>query len=162
MEGSLIVSIAALVISVLSLGVSSILTFRQVRLLRSANHLPVIIDLLGEFRKSEFHQKYRSIIENLRADHDPDHGLSGLPDDARDTVLDIAYYFQTFAILDSHDVLRNRQMYTHLNYRTIEVWTAIEPFMRTQRRSPSGAERWMLLQLETYAEKLKQQSATTL
>ena len=62
---------------------------------RGSNLLPVLTDLLGEFRRPEFDDRYRYVGERLGSEHSPKLGISRLPEPARSALLDMAYYFQT-------------------------------------------------------------------
>jgi hypothetical protein len=49
-----LLNIISLIFSVLAIGVSGLLTYRQIRHMQQANLLPVIIELFGEFRADDF------------------------------------------------------------------------------------------------------------
>jgi hypothetical protein len=160
-DGPLIVGIVALAVSAASLGISTFLALRQAALLKGSNLLPVAMELLVEFRNAEFHDRYRFVVEKLREEYEPELGISGLPEPARCAALDIAYYFQTFAVLEGFgivhepEMLRNLNARTVLNARAIEVWECIGPYVLAERASSPGAESEMLTILEAYVHKLK-------
>ncbi len=160
MDGPVIVGIVALAVSAVSLGVSTFLALRQTALLKSSNLLPIVMELLAEFRNAEFHDRYRFVVEKLREEYEPELGISGLPKPARCAVLDIAYYFQTFVALEGFGIMREAKMLrnlnarTILNFRAIEVWGCIEPYVLAERARSSGAEREMLMVLEAYVHNL--------
>jgi len=70
-DGPLIVSIVALAVSAASLGISTFLTLRHTALLKGSNLLPVAMELLAEFRNTEFHDRYRFVVRRLREEYDP-------------------------------------------------------------------------------------------
>ena len=76
-------------------------------------------------------------------------------------MLDISYYFQTFAALESFgivhepEMLRNLNTRTVLNVRAIEVWECIGPYVLAERARSPGAESEMLKILEAHVHKLK-------
>src|SRR5437868_12579516 len=95
----MLLNLAAIALSTLALTCSTYLAHRQVTLMRRASYLPVYLAFLNEFRSMEFHDRYRFVCERLPVEYEPDNGLSGLPDDARRAVLDIAYYFQNLNLV---------------------------------------------------------------
>jgi len=160
-DGPLIVGIVALAVSAASLGISTLLTLRHTALLKGSNLLSVAMELLAEFRNAEFHDRYRFVVEKLGEAYEPELGISGLPEPARCAVLDIAYYFQTFAALEGFgivhepEMLRNLNARTVLNVRAIEVWECVGPYVLAERARSPGAESEMLTILEAYVHKLK-------
>jgi hypothetical protein len=58
------------IISVLAIGVSGLLTYRQIRHMQQANLLPVIIELFGEFRADDFKTHLRFVEQRLWTDAD--------------------------------------------------------------------------------------------
>ncbi len=114
----MLVSLIAIVISVLALASSTYLAFQQGRLLRNANFIPVYADMLTEFRTLAFNDHYYFVTRNLTAECDPNSGITGLPDAARTAVYDVAYYFQNFAALRlSSPPPAQRQPHTTAAYR---------------------------------------------
>lgn len=156
-DGSLIVGIVALAVSAVSLGVSTLLAVRQAALLKGSNLLPIAMELLAEFRNAEFHDRYRFVVETLKKEYDTKLGISGLPEPARCAVLDVLYYFQTFASLEGFGILRERQMLLNLNARIVEVWECAGPYVLAERARSPGAESSMLTVLETYVHKLREE-----
>ena len=160
-DGPLIVSIVALAVSAASLGISTFLALRQAALLKDSNLLPVTMELLAEFRNAEFHDRYRFVVEKLREEYEPELGVFGFPEPARCAVLDIAYYFQTFAALEGFgivyepEMLRNLNTKTVLNVRAIEVWECVGPYVLVERARSPGAESEMLTVLDAYVHKLR-------
>lgn len=160
-DDPLVVGIVALSVSAVSLGVSTFLALRHTALLKGSNLLSVTMELLAEFRNVEFHDRYRFVVGKLREEYEPELGVSGLPERARCAVLDIAYYFQTFAMLNCFGIVRESEMLRNLNARTvlnaraIEVWGCIGPYVLAERACSSGAESEMLTILEAYVHKLR-------
>jgi hypothetical protein len=80
----------------------------------------------------EFNDRYRYVCERLRAEHDPQLGVSGLPDAAREAVYDMAYFFQSFAVLRLLQVVDD-EVTSITDYRAARIWDAIAPFVRYER-----------------------------
>ena len=134
MDTGAVLGIAALVVSVIALLMSSTLSARQVGLMRDANHIPAVINLLSEFRQVGLHDDYYFVTERLRSEHDPRLGISELPPEVRKSVVNVAFYFQTFAFLVGFGILDERKLFmTALRVRIVNVWRSIEPYVLTER-----------------------------
>lgn len=72
-------------------------------------------------------------------------------------MLDVLYYFQTFASLEGFGILRDRQMLLNLNARTVEVWECAGPYVLAERARSRGAESSMLTVLVMYVHKLSEE-----
>ena len=90
------------------------------------------MQLLNEFRSLEFNDRYRYVVTQLRQDHDPQLGISGLPDDARRAVYDIAYFYQGFGALRRLRIIDDRIM-SVLHHRILAVWEAVAPYVERER-----------------------------
>jgi hypothetical protein len=77
-----VLSISALLLSLLALAVSTRLTIKQQAIQRHANTLPALAMLLAEFRSADFHESYEYVCARLE-EHPADCGISGLPPEAR-------------------------------------------------------------------------------
>jgi hypothetical protein len=156
MTATVTVSIIALSVSLASATASGVLATRQFRHSKRVVHFPAVADLLAEFRKAEFHDRYDYVVNRLAAEHSPDLGILGLPEPAKSAVLDIAFYFQTFASLRGFGILDETKHLGNLYMRIVEVWMAIQPFAMAERERSSGANRHTLAVLQNYAERLAQ------
>jgi hypothetical protein len=153
MSLSVILSVSALAVSILALLVSILLTTRQIRLLRDANHIPAIVNLLSEFKDPELHQDYRYVTQQLRTEHQPQLGLSGLPEPARSSVIRVAYYFNTFAFLVGFGIIDERRLFmTGVGDRIIAVWDAIRPYVEQERKQDGFRVLAMLENLRELAD----------
>ncbi|MFC8362454.1 hypothetical protein ACFUIY_21630 [Streptomyces griseorubiginosus] len=97
MDGSLLLNLLALLISICAVAASLIFGTRQLAIARHANYIPALLDLLAEFRKVEFHEQYNFVCSRLREEYSPELGLSGLPPEVKQSVYSVAYFFQTLA-----------------------------------------------------------------
>ncbi|WP_051808112.1 DUF4760 domain-containing protein [Actinoplanes subtropicus] len=153
--------VAALVVSLLALVISAVFAARQVVLMRNANYVPVLIDLLSQFRSMEFNDNYRFICTRLPVEHDSVGGITGLPDDVREKIYDVAYYYQVFAALTALGVLQDQHIIVVLRDRIIHVWEAIEPFVLVERESAHHTGPFLFRNLEEFAKKAKEMPSTT-
>ena len=150
MDAALVLGVAALAVSVVALVVSATLAARQVRLLRDANHLPAIVDLFSEFRNVALHNDFYYVTEQLRKEHDPQLGLSGLPEPAKSAAYNVAYYFNTLALMVGFGVFDDRRLFvTAIRQRIVSAWGALKPYVLAER-SLHGFQ--ALIMLETLSQ----------
>ncbi|MGP3949971.1 hypothetical protein [Streptomyces sp. 7N604] len=147
----MILNIVAIVLSVLALASSSYLAFRQAVLMKQSNHLPAYLWLFNEFRSVEFQDRYRYVCEQLQREHDPQLGVSGLPEDARRAVYDIGYFFQQCISLRRLNIVDDEVIMT-MSMRTVRVWRAIAPFVEREREINSEQGPKLLSILEDFAD----------
>jgi len=147
-----ILGVAALVVSLLALIISAAFGARQILLMRNANYVPVLIDLLGQFRSLEFNDNYHFVCTRLAVEHEPASGISSLPDEVRAKIFDVAYYFQLFATLAALRVVRDDHIIPVIRDRVVQVWDAIEPFVLAERESTRGKGPSRFRNLEDFAK----------
>ncbi|MFI5838838.1 hypothetical protein ACIA8K_03870 [Catenuloplanes sp. NPDC051500] len=160
MDGQ-VLGVAALLVSLLALLVSAIFAARQVTHMRNANYVPVMIDLLAQFRSVEFNDNYRFVCTRLPVEHEPTAGISGLPDDVRAKIYDVAYYYQLFAALTALGVLQDRQIIAVLRDRIVHVWYSIEPFVIVEREAAQHTGPFLFRNLEEFAKKAEKMPSAT-
>jgi len=132
--------VAALAVSFFAVALSAGFAARQILLMRNANYVPVLVDLLGQFRSMEFNDNYLYVCTRLQHEQDPAKGISGLPADVRAKVYDVAYFYQLFAALVALKVVKEQDIVAVLRDRIVHVWQAVAPFVHTERSStvPTG------------------------
>ncbi len=151
----MLASVAALVLSALALGTSTWLAVRQALQQKRSRHLPAYLGLLSEFRSREFNDHYLYVCEKL-AQHDPSLGISRLPDEARDAVYDIAYYYQIFASLIRTGIVDEDASLAFIHGRVISVWDAISPYVIREREITDCTGHYLLQILEDFAGRARQ------
>ncbi|GAA2736593.1 hypothetical protein [Actinocorallia aurantiaca] len=72
-------NVLALVLSVAAILVSGGSAIRQITILRHANQLPIIVDLLREFRSEQFQKAQDYVVHRLGAEHPEPVRVSDLP-----------------------------------------------------------------------------------
>jgi hypothetical protein len=152
MDNGIAVNTLAVAVSVISLALSTRLTINQSKSQRFANYLPVITALYDAFRSRDFHRKYAYICREL-GQFDPTLGISELPAEAQDAIYDLAYLFQSFALLGRIGVIDDDKFLALLRQRVIDIWSAIAPFVRAERTKVGGSVT-MLRYLEDFAAQL--------
>jgi hypothetical protein len=112
-----------------------IITLRQTSYARQANHLPLVVDVLREFRSSEFQRDYMYVIREL-ATQAPSGGLSDVPDDARIGVMNVCYFFQSIAYLVVYEIMNEEQVILVLRSPIKNAWLALRPLIEAERELP--------------------------
>lgn len=147
--------VAALTVSLLALMASTFLTFRQVRIMREANYIPVVVELTSAYRSITLYDDTVYVTTRLKAEHDPELGISGLPEPARAALLNVAYYYQSFSWLIDAKILRKEATLDTIHERIILTWPIIEPYVATERKKFPGP---ILSMLENMYKKLASKS----
>ncbi|HEV2372690.1 MAG TPA: hypothetical protein VGS19_11015 [Streptosporangiaceae bacterium] len=127
-------NLVAVVLSVLALAISTYLALHQNQIQRRANYLSACTGMFAGFRSAAFHDHYLFVTETLPSAYDPQLGISGLPEEARIAVYDMAYFFQNLAQLRLLRIL-DEEIFAQLHIRIIRVWDAIAPIRPA--RAPS-------------------------
>ena len=97
MEAQTVLAVVAVVVSLVALLLSSAISWRQLRSMQNANHLPVAIELLTrDYGRPEFQQNERAMLEQLSS-IDPAVAFSQLPEPLMSKSL------QVIAFYDSQD-----------------------------------------------------------
>lgn len=121
-----------MVVSVVALGVSGIVSFRQLRLTEHANTLPVLVDLFREHRTVRLAHA-RRIVNRRLPTYDLSGGLEGLPDEERDLVRELAWYYDNLGALVTHGVVDIEPVSGYLGGSVITCWEIMEPLVRAER-----------------------------
>ncbi|NNN38327.1 hypothetical protein HLK59_50205, partial [Streptomyces sp. S3(2020)] len=151
MSVSTLFNLLAVTVSVVALLATLWFGALQVRTARHANHLPALMDLLSEFRNVRLHDQYQYVCTRLGQEHDPNGGLRGLPHEVRETVYNVAYFFQTLASLYAAGIIDEPTATLMVRRRAATVWAALRPFVERERRF-EDVEPNLLSLLEAYAE----------
>lgn len=140
-------NIVAVLLAGLALASSTVLAIEQARLSRRANMIPAHVDLAAQFRSLEFNDHYQFVTTRLAAECDPQGGISGLSDEARAAVYDVAGLFQGIASLRVLDILDDRVL-AIIKVRTVRVWESVAPFVLRERelQGTPGQQFWRLLE----------------
>jgi Domain of unknown function (DUF4760) len=160
-----ILSFAAIIISVLALCVSVFIGFRQLRLARQANHVPVLLALLSELRSYQFHKNYNLVMSLNEKEYPSSCGIFGLPETMQTAVLDVAYHYQAIANLVELGILDEEPVLQMTRMRVFYTWKSVKPYVETERKrsshyvqtegekSSKSSHQQMLSILEQFADK---------
>lgn len=126
-------AVVAVMISMAALTISSVISSRQLRSMRNANHLPVAIELLTrDYGRPDFQRSERAMLEQL-ASIDPSAGISGLPEPLLSKSLQVINFYDSIGILVSFGCVDEELVLTTINYRIRRIWESLEPFIRAER-----------------------------
>jgi hypothetical protein len=120
-------------VSILALAVSSWILFRQTKYTRDSNHVQVVRELLREFRTPGFIASLDYVRQRLAKEHDPSRGISGLPNPAREHVLNIGYYYQSLGILVKFNISDSRTFILTMGRQITAAWQAVAPYVYAER-----------------------------
>ncbi|WP_196942741.1 DUF4760 domain-containing protein [Streptomyces sclerotialus] len=124
--------VAALIVSLVALGVSGAVSWRQIRLSEHANMLPVVVDLFREHRTVRLGQARTFVHEELPS-CDLSLGLAGLPQEGRDLVRELGWYYDNLGALVAHGVVDVEPVSGYLGGSVISVWEHMEPLVAVER-----------------------------
>ncbi|MBC2904713.1 DUF4760 domain-containing protein [Streptomyces cupreus] len=124
--------IAAVVVSVVALGVSGAASLRQLRLTAHANAVPVLVDLFREHRSVQLAMARHVVYARLPS-RDLSAGLDGLPGSERDLVRELAWFYDNLGALVAHGVVDIEPVSGYLGGSVISVWERVEPLVQAER-----------------------------
>jgi hypothetical protein len=135
---SLLLTVLALVVSLVALAISSIISWRQLRSMKSANHLPVAIELLTrDYGKPEFQRQERTMMEQLPSIV-PAIPISALPEALYIDTLQVINFYDSMGILVAFGSVDENLVLATINYRIRRIWQTLEPFVRAERELRQG------------------------
>lgn len=127
------VALSALLVSLLALGFSSYLSVLHLKSLRSANHVPVAIELLTrDLGREEFQAKEQAVLAGLRS-VDRDTPLSQLPQPLRGAAYNVSSFYDSMGIMVAFGCIDELLVVSTVNYRVRRIWAALEPHIRAER-----------------------------
>jgi hypothetical protein len=139
-EASLTVSAIALAFSLIAIVVSAILTLQQLRLMRHANLLPVLIDAFRDFRSLTF-KEHLEFIEGLQDQYPPGKwGFDELPEPARTRANVVAVFFHDVGILVANGIIDDTLASSYMGRSVLRAWDSLAPYItnsRNQRNDPN-------------------------
>jgi hypothetical protein len=153
-----LLSAGAVVISLAALTVSSVVSWRQLKSMRGANHLPVAIELLTrDYGKPEFQRNERTMLAELPA-AEPAAGVSGLPEPLLSSALQVINFYDSIGILVSFGWIDEELVLATINHRIRRIWQVLEPFIRAERAVRGGPYLDFLEDLAARAQRRDPQS----
>ncbi|MBM0238863.1 hypothetical protein JNW88_20060 [Micromonospora sp. ATA32] len=120
------------------------MTRRQLTLARHNNSLPVLIDLFREHRSNRLAEARHFVNSGLDV-YDLSGGFAGLPEEERELVRDLAWYYDNLGALVLHEVIDVEVVAGYLGGSVTAVWEKIRPLVeaeREKRTHDTDPRRW--------------------
>ena len=118
-SGSVLIAMAALVLSV--------------RQPRRQHPLPVALDIFRESRSPEWSRARDWVITSLGTEHSPHHGVSGLPEPAREQVRRVVFFYDDLGVFVAYNVIGQDLAIGFHGVGLSEAWSVLEPYIRRER-----------------------------
>lgn len=129
------VSLAALIISIISLTVIAWLTGRQIRISEKTMNIPIVIDMFREFRKPEFKQHVAYIHNKLEKDNpDPKIGIYDIALPGKNSIIAVSHFFDNLGFLIIQKIVDEKTVISFMGESIQKVWDRLEPYIRAQRK----------------------------
>jgi hypothetical protein len=132
MDSSSVLNVIAVAVAFGALAVSLVFAMTQTRIMRQTNQMPIFIDLIREFRSSEFQEAEQYVLNKLTQEN-PAHGVLRLPDRARFAASIVVSFFGVLANLVIEDIISEASAVSTLGFRANNLWTKMEPFIMGER-----------------------------
>ncbi|MER7804843.1 hypothetical protein ABTX71_31400 [Streptomyces parvulus] len=123
-----------------------LVSLRQLALARHANTLPAVVGLFQEHRGADLARARHIVVSELNG-RDLSGGLDAVPEEQRQLVLDLCWFYDNIGALVAHGVVPLAPVSGYLGGSVIETWKIIRPMAlaeRTKRRQLGfrDPERW--------------------
>jgi hypothetical protein len=133
MNASTISSVVAVAVAIAALAVSVWTAQNQFRLQRRSSHIPILLEFVSGFRSPTFQADYDYIRTQLRANHAPSGGVSGLPLEVRQRLYNVCYLFHAVAFLCALEAVDEPILIAALGGPARIIWEQVEPYATVER-----------------------------
>ncbi|WP_143669992.1 hypothetical protein [Streptomyces sp. Ag109_G2-15] len=124
----------SLVISLVALGLSGFATLWQLRQARSTSHMTMLLDVaLHNIRDRDFQRDQHYVLTRLAQEHEPVVGMDALPEPVRTMTRNVAFSYEYIGAMVALGLVDSDLALSVLHFRVRQVWTALEPYARTER-----------------------------
>jgi hypothetical protein len=148
---SSLLNIAAIILSLAAVAISSYFAIRQSLAAKQANQIPVFIDLFKDARNPEFRDRERSLWQDLN-EHDPSLGFEGLPKGQRHDAEIVCSYYSTLAYCVTIGIAEHDLAVIPVYYRMLKTWEAVYPFVVAERKIRNDGGSFLTLLEDFVAE----------
>lgn len=142
MDFGSIQQIVALPTSVAALAVSTVMALRQYRITRSTSRdshtRTALMSLNAEFRTDGFQLSLDYVLHRLAAEFTPDHGISGLPLEARVHVYRVGHLYGDYGVLAVLPTADREPILSYVHGRVLEAWEKLQPYAEEERARGCG------------------------
>lgn len=122
----------AIVIAIVALVVSGATATWQIFLTRHGNTVPVLIDLFREHRGPNL-ARIRGVVYNDVPQMDLSKGLPGLPQEHREDIRDLLWFYDNLGVLVVHRIIDIRPVSGYLGSAAVFVWNRMKPMILSER-----------------------------
>lgn len=129
---------ASFVLSIVAIVVSLLNSLRQWRLSRHSNSLRVVVDLFKEHRDDRL-ARARLLVATELSNYDLSEGLSGLPEEERQLVRDLIWFYDNLGALVVHDIVDIEPIAGYLGGSVVAVWEKMSPVIKVEREKRRSA-----------------------
>ncbi|GAA2513237.1 DUF4760 domain-containing protein [Winogradskya humida] len=145
MDAKTVITVVTIAISLVSLTVSGLMAFRQIRTAVDGYALPVVLGVFSQFRTQKFFDAQQFLFDDLNRDFDPDTPYTDLPLAARSHIRMVAGLYDDLGKLVAHGIVREELVIGSNGIQARRIWEAVEPFVLAERRKRSG-NLWIYLE----------------
>ena len=121
---SLVISIAALIVAILS-------AWYALRGARIGNALPGALEFLGQHR--DFAPDRRFIAQELTSTADVQLGIAELPEEIRERVVRVSHYLDHLGVLVERDLVDAKLVAGFMGGSIIWLWKVLGPYIEVER-----------------------------
>lgn len=133
MDLEFILTIISIVLVVISIVISLWINWKRIRLANYTISLPILKDMIKEFRSPEF-KKHRDYIKNnLRNQHDPDKCYSDLHPSAKIPVTTVSRFLDHLGILVVNKYIDDKYIMSFIGENIDNLWQILEPYIQNER-----------------------------
>jgi hypothetical protein len=122
------------VVAWVALGVSvvaAVVALWQAYIARKALQMPVLVDMLHEFRSRDFKRAQRRVYTELRVPV-PENGFDGLDRGLRADVLYVSHFYDNVGLLVEASSVDEKLVIRFLGTSAVWSWEALAPFISRQ------------------------------
>lgn len=123
----------ALILSFIALLISVLIGYHEINTSKKANALPVLIDLVREFRSMEFKKARQYVINDLEKECNPKDGYWDLKEQSRINVLKVSNFFDNVGILVAFKIADEDIIISYWGNSILTVWTKLYPYLKNER-----------------------------
>jgi len=135
-------TIAAFVVSLVSLGVALAFAIAQLRQSRIANAFPSVIGLFGEYRSGHVSNARTQVFRTLWKDPARPAPVSELPETVKQHCYTVCHYLDNFGVLVDEKLVDEAVAAKFLGSTAVSLWERLRPYIEAERfKRVAAAER---------------------
>jgi len=127
-----IISLISVIIALTAVSVSAWQARSNALSARHSHSLPVITEMIGQFRSREFRESIIRLVES--PDHaKPHRGFESLPKDLREDAYRVCFFFDYAGLLVALGIISETIIIGVMGTHVVRVWSAIWPAIESER-----------------------------